>query len=65
VVEHANAWLHSNKRLDRQNDRLTTIIEALLTAACIFGIAVITSVCTNPLAARLGLDGHRNGTGVA
>jgi transposase len=39
VVEHANAWLLANKRLDRRNDRLTIIIDALLTAACIFVIA--------------------------
>src|SRR4051812_44376366 len=39
VVEHANAWLLANKRLDRRNDRLTSIIDALLTAACIFVIA--------------------------
>src|SRR3954466_7254884 len=35
IVEHANAWLLANKRLDRRNDRLTSIIDALLTAACI------------------------------
>ena len=39
VVEHVNAWLLANKRLDRRNDRLTVIINALLTAACIFVIA--------------------------
>src|SRR3954452_12246568 len=39
VVEHANAWLLANKRLDRRNDRSTIIIDALLTAACIFVIA--------------------------
>lgn len=39
VVEHANAWLLANKRLDRRNDRLTIIIDALLTTACIFLIA--------------------------
>jgi transposase len=39
VVEHTNAWLLANKRLDRRNDRLTIIIDALLTAACIFVIA--------------------------
>jgi hypothetical protein len=39
VVEHANAWLPANKRLDRRADRLTSIIDALLTAACIFLIA--------------------------
>jgi hypothetical protein len=31
--------LLANKRLDRRNDRLTIIIDALLTAACIFVIA--------------------------
>ena len=39
VVEHTNAWLLANKRLDRRNDRLAIIIDALLTAACIFVIA--------------------------
>jgi transposase len=39
VVEHANAWLLTNKRLDRRNDRLTIVIDALLTTACIFVIA--------------------------
>jgi hypothetical protein len=39
VVEHANAWLLANKRLDRRNDRLTSVIDALLTTACIFVIA--------------------------
>src|SRR3954468_8349249 len=33
AVEHANAWLLANKRLDRRNDRLTIIIDALLTTA--------------------------------
>jgi DDE family transposase len=39
VVEHANAWLLANKRLDRGNDRVTNIIDALLTTACIVVIA--------------------------
>jgi hypothetical protein len=39
IVEHANAWLLANKRLDRRNDKLTVIIDALLTTACIFVIA--------------------------
>jgi transposase len=39
IVEHANAWLLANKRLDRRHDRLASIIDALLTAACIFLIA--------------------------
>jgi IS5 family transposase len=39
IVEHANAWLLANKRLDRRNDRLAMIIDALLTAACIFVVA--------------------------
>ena len=38
IVEHANAWLLANKRLDRRNDRLAIIIDGLLTAACIFVI---------------------------
>src|SRR5689334_6334078 len=39
VVEHANAWLLANKRLDRRNDKLALIIDGLLTTACIFMIA--------------------------
>jgi transposase len=39
IVEHANAWLLANKRLDRRHDKLTVIIDALLTSACIFVIA--------------------------
>ena len=39
VVEHANAWLLANKRLNRRNDRSTVVIDGLLTAACIFVIA--------------------------
>jgi hypothetical protein len=39
LVEHANAWLLANKRLDRDNDRTTITIGALLTAACVFVIA--------------------------
>jgi hypothetical protein len=39
VVEHANAWLLANIRLDRRSDRLAIITDALLTAACIFVIA--------------------------
>jgi len=39
VVEHANAWLLANKRLDRRNDRLTIVIDGLLAAACMFVIA--------------------------
>jgi hypothetical protein len=39
LVEHANAWLLANQRLDRRSDRLTSIIDALLTTACIFVIA--------------------------
>ncbi len=39
VVEHANAWLLANKRLDRRSDRLTSIVDALLTTAYIFLIA--------------------------
>jgi transposase len=35
IVERANAWLLANKRLDRRNDRLAFIIDALLTAVCI------------------------------
>ena len=39
VVEHDCAWLLANKRLDRRQDRLSRIILALLTTACIFIIA--------------------------
>src|ERR1044071_7562374 len=39
IVEHANAWLLANKRLDRRNDKSTVIIDALLTTACIFVVA--------------------------
>jgi hypothetical protein len=31
--------LLTNKRLDRRNDKLTIIIDALLTASCVFLIA--------------------------
>ncbi|OYD83028.1 IS5 family transposase [Azospirillum brasilense] len=36
IVEHANARLLANKRLDRRHDRLGAVVDALLTAACIF-----------------------------
>src|SRR5215203_2092446 len=39
VVEHASAWLLANKRLDRRTDRSTSVIDGLLTTACIFVIA--------------------------
>jgi transposase len=39
VVEHDCAWLLTNKRLDRRQDRLGRVILALLTAACIFIVA--------------------------
>ena len=39
IVEHANAWLLANKRLDRRHDRKGAIVDALLTAACIFVVA--------------------------
>ena len=39
VVEHVNAWLLANKRLDRRSDRLGKIVDALLVTACIFMIA--------------------------
>jgi transposase len=39
IVENVNAWLLANKRLDRRNDRLAFIIDALLTAACMLVIA--------------------------
>jgi Transposase DDE domain len=39
VVGHDRAWLLTNKRLDRRQDRLGRVILALLTAACIFIVA--------------------------
>jgi len=39
IVEHANAWLLANKRLDRRRDRWAPIIHAPLTTARIFVIA--------------------------
>ena len=39
VVEHANAWLLANKRLDRPNDHLGKIVDAHLITACNFMIA--------------------------
>jgi hypothetical protein len=39
IIEQANAWLLANKLLDRRNDRLGVIIDALLTSAGIFVIA--------------------------
>ena len=39
MVEHDCAWLMTNKRLDRRQNRLGRIILALLTAACIFIVA--------------------------
>ena len=36
VVENANAWRLNNMRRDRRQDRSATIIQSLLTAACIF-----------------------------
>jgi len=39
VVEHDCAWLLTNKRHDRRQDRLGHVILALLTTACIFIVA--------------------------
>jgi transposase len=39
IVENVNAWLLSNKRLDRRHDRSAGVIQSLLTTACIFLIA--------------------------
>jgi hypothetical protein len=39
VVEHGCAWLPANERLDRRQDRLGRMIQALLDAARIFIIA--------------------------
>ncbi|MDR6775680.1 hypothetical protein [Azospirillum sp. BE72] len=35
IVEHANAWLLANKRLDRRHDRPGAISDALHTMACV------------------------------
>ncbi|ALJ39389.1 MULTISPECIES: hypothetical protein [Azospirillum] len=40
VVEHANVWLLANRRLDRRHDGSGAIVDALLSAACIFVVAV-------------------------
>ena len=42
MVEHANAWLLANKRLDCRNDRLTIIIDGLLTYAVAFVVTLAT-----------------------
>jgi transposase len=39
VGENVNAWLLSNKRLDRRHDRSAGVIQSLLTTACILVIA--------------------------
>jgi hypothetical protein len=39
VVENVNAWLLTNKRLDRRHDRSAGVIQSLLTTACILLIA--------------------------
>lgn len=39
IVEHANAWLLADKRLDRRHDGLGVIVNALLTAASISVVA--------------------------
>jgi transposase len=39
IVENVNAWLLSNKRLDRRHDRSAGVIQSLLTTACILVIA--------------------------
>ena len=39
IVEYVNAWLLSNKRLDRRHDRSAGVIQSLLTTACILVIA--------------------------
>lgn len=39
IVENVNAWLLNNKRLDRRHDRSASVIQSLLTTACIFVIA--------------------------
>ena len=39
IVENVIAWLLSNKRLDRRHDRSASVIQSLLTTACILIIA--------------------------
>src|SRR3954447_22790886 len=39
IVENVNAWLLSNKRLDRRHDRSAGVIQSLLTTPCIMVIA--------------------------
>src|SRR3954449_4489920 len=39
VVENVNAWLLTNKRLDRRHDRSAGVIQSLLTTACILVVA--------------------------
>jgi transposase len=54
VVEHGYAWLLTNKRLDRQQDRLGRIVLSLLTAAAIFIIANrLSAFCKPPLNGEL------------
>lgn len=36
IVENANSWLLSNKRLDRRHDRSILIVQSLLNFACVY-----------------------------
>jgi transposase len=36
IVENANSWLLSNKRLDRRHDRSTNVVQSLLNFACVY-----------------------------
>ncbi len=39
IVENAHAWLLNNKRLDRRQDHSVTVVQSLLTTACMFVVA--------------------------
>lgn len=39
IVENANSWLLSNKRLDRRHDRSTMVMQSLLNFACAYVVA--------------------------
>lgn len=39
IVENAHSWLLSNKRLDRRHDRSTSVVQTLLTFACVYVVA--------------------------
>lgn len=39
IIENANSWLLSNKRLDRRHDRSTLVVQSLLNFACVYIVA--------------------------